>query len=100
MISDEGYSRILYRFNSRFATGTSIKSSEAKLVLWTHSSLLLREMMRSHVIKMATFTQSDEQRCYNERYNCESMHNIFYLRDREVVMYSVSSREPMTLTSI
>ena len=47
-------------------------------------------MMWSHVIKMTTFTQPDEKRCYNERYNLESMHNIFYLRDREVVMYSVS----------
>jgi uncharacterized protein YbcV (DUF1398 family) len=52
--------------------------------------LLLSAMMRSHVIKMATFTQPDNQHCYNERYNLESMHNIVYLRDREVVMYSVS----------
>ena len=52
--------------------------------------LLLSAMMRSHVIKMATFTQPDEKRCYNERYNFECMHNICYRRDREVVMYSVS----------
>ena len=62
--------------------------------------LLLSEMMRSHVIKMSIFTQPDEQRCCNERYNLESIHNIVYLRDREVVMYSVSSRQPMTLTNI
>jgi hypothetical protein len=52
--------------------------------------LLLSAMMRSHVIKMATFTQQDAKHCYNERYNFECMHNIFYLRDREIVMYSVS----------
>ena len=52
--------------------------------------LLLSAMMRSYVIKMATFTQPDETCCYNERYNVECMHNIFYLRDREIVMYSVS----------
>jgi hypothetical protein len=38
MISDDGYYRISYRYNSRFVTGTSIKISEAKLVLLIHPS--------------------------------------------------------------
>ena len=71
------------------------KKNSGVIVLWTHT-YPFRALVQSRVIKMSTFTT-------NPAYSVvikNVMYNIFYLHEREVVMYNVSSREPMTLTII
>ena len=76
---------------SWLSTSTSIKSDRAKLVVWSQTSPLM-EMMGSykcfaHVSKMSSITYNQENSVIiKNAIILNIMHNIFNLRDTEVVI--------------